>query len=88
MRKLLDRIADKLGYERKLALKSWPLTFIPDSVMKEREDVNCLPPNYIFPHLLTEELTDDGVALISYMENMHMELYEDDHGSPGKPIKD
>ena len=88
MRKLLDRIADKLGYQRKFRKITWPQTFIPYSVMKEREDDNCLPPNYIFPHLLTEEKTDDGVALIGYMKNMHMELYEDDHGSPGKPIKD
>ena len=85
---VLDWIADKLGYQRKFRKITWPQTFIPDSVMKEREDDNCLPPNYIFPHLLTEELTDDGVALIGSMKNMHMELYEDDPGSPGKPIKD
>lgn len=47
MKKLLDWIADKLGYQRKWKAKPWPLTYIPASVMKEREDDNCLPPGYI-----------------------------------------
>ena len=62
MRKLLDRIADMLGYQRKFRKITWPQTFIPDSVMKEREDDNCLPPNYIFPHFPTQALIDDTIA--------------------------
>ncbi len=46
MRKLLDWIADKLGYQRKFAFKPRPPTYIPASVMKEWEDDNCLPPDY------------------------------------------
>ena len=53
---VLDWIADKFGYQRKFRKITWPQTFIPYSVMKEREDDNCLPPGYIFPHFPTQKV--------------------------------
>ena len=74
MRKLLDWIADKLGYQRKFRKITWPQTFIPDSVMKGREDDNCLPPNYIFPHFPTQELIDYCKVFDQLWENAKMEI--------------
>ena len=85
---VLGWIADKFGYQRKLRKTTLPQTFIPDSVMKEREDDNCLPPNYIFPHLLTQELIDDGIAKVGFNPQFTVNIYEDDHGSPGNEMAD
>ena len=84
MRKLLDWIADKLGYERKLEFTAWPFDFgIPPLTQELLDDGIAMG----FP--FTEPFgEDDSVSLRGRRQQLWMELYNDDHGTPGKPIKD
>jgi hypothetical protein len=84
MRKLLDWIADKLGYERKLEITAWPLKlttpgFMTRFPLTETQSSEDWPPTY---------LSIDPKDEPEIPPPLMMELYEDDHGSPGKPIKD
>ncbi len=58
MKKLLDWIADKLGYQRKWKARKWPPTYIPASVMKEWEDDDCLPPNLLHDYIAGTWVSD------------------------------
>lgn len=90
MRKLLDWIADKLGYERKLEITAWPLKlttpkFMPPFPLTETQNSEDWPPS-----VQIIEPFDDGFSVPFRSQNLKVtfRFYEDDHGSPGKEISD
>ena len=88
MRKLLDWIADKLGYQRKF--NSVPIQFPP--LPQELWDDAILPPIDQTEALSTLDWPPDYFSVQpfdpSINPNWKLEIYEDDHGSPGKEISD
>ena len=90
MRKLLDWIADKLGYQRKFSFV--PIQFPP--LTQELID-DGIAMGVPFTEIMSETMSSDDwpLDIIGPMNHepspgFKLRIYEDDHGSPGKPIKD
>ncbi|KKK85944.1 hypothetical protein LCGC14_2768180 [marine sediment metagenome] len=54
MRKLLDWIADKLGYQRKCKARKWP----PIHVTADFLEDDCLPPNLLHDYIAGTWVSD------------------------------
>ena len=84
MRKLLDRIADKLVYQRKFTSIpiQWPP--IPQELIDDRVAVG-----FYFPETINGTLTiNDWPPGYSSIQPLKLQISDDDYDSLEKPIKD
>lgn len=86
MRKLLDWIADKLGYQRKFTFV--PIQFPPlaQELIDDGIAMGCPFPEIISETMSSEDFPLEIIAPMNHelSPGYKLQIYDDDHGSPGK----